>query len=150
MPIWLFVWSMLSLVSFKNRMFERKNNLILCESRSDTMFSLTLQHNTYDQPIRPEMVKKGFRFVKIKISKVINPGMHFLAFEVYYRPPNMGKILLGSFSLYPADNPGEFIVSAKDIVSPEGDIILTMTSPDKIPTTDSVRVTGKQICFVTS
>lgn len=138
---------MLSFVSCKdkNNSPEQNGNVIGCKTEIDTMFTLTLRNNTFIHPIKMESIKKGSRFVKIKISKVSNPGVHFLSFAVYYQSVSTEKVLLGSFSLYPADNPGEFMVSTRNLVKTEGEIILVMTSPDNIPAKDSVIITGEKI-----
>jgi hypothetical protein len=55
---------------------------------------------------------------------------------------------LGSFSLYPADNPGKFIVPTQGKVKDDGAIVLSMLILDKLNADDAVEVAVKAIRFV--
>jgi hypothetical protein len=57
---------------------------------------------------------------------VTNPGRLPLSFRVDYRPEGGGTERLGEFSLYPADNPGRFIVATGGKARRRGEIVLTM------------------------
>ena len=65
-------------------------------------------------------------FVAAEISEVTNPRRLPLTFRVDYRPAGGGTERLGDFSLYPADNPGRFIVATAGKAQRRGEIVLTM------------------------
>ncbi|MGH9929109.1 MAG: hypothetical protein ACREA9_07770, partial [Pyrinomonadaceae bacterium] len=58
------------------------------------------------------------------------------------------KLYLGSFGLYPSDNPGKFIVATQGKLKNEGAIVLTLVVPEKVDARDPVRVGVKKIKFV--
>jgi hypothetical protein len=63
-----------------------------------------------------------------------------LSFEVYYQPAGGEKIRLGTFSLYPADNPGKFIVPTQGHVNREGSIIVSVLVTDSVASGVPLRV----------
>jgi hypothetical protein len=65
-------------------------------------------------------------FVAVEIAEVTNPGRLPLSFQVAFRPAEGGTERLGGFSLYPADNPGRFIVAAGGKARGRGEIVLTI------------------------
>lgn len=114
----------------------------------DTLYHLNQHKKEIIQPVYADMLLKGkHRFLQVDVVKVINPQKRPLIFYVYYQYLNKEKILLGSFSLYPADNPGRFIVATNGNVEKEGSIILLLTSPAKIEATDQLEVAVKKITF---
>jgi len=70
------------------------------------------------------------KFVQIAIATVQNPQKQALMFEVHYQPTSKQKIYLGTFSLYPPDNPGTFIVPTQGKLRNQGAIILSMVTID--------------------
>ena len=79
----------------------------------------------------------GDKFLLFEVIEVINPQAIPLNFLVHYQKPGKEKIYLGSFALYPADNPGQFIVATRGIVSDEGEVLLSL-SPES--PADTVRL----------
>ena len=75
---------------------------------------------------------QGSKFVQVDVAQVINPGKYGLSFDVYYQPTGGEKIRLGAFSLYPADNPGKFIVPTQGHVNREGSIIVSLLVTDPV------------------
>jgi hypothetical protein len=67
---------------------------------------------------------------------------------VSYQPNGEKNIYLGSFSLYPADNPGKFLVATQGKLGSEGAIILTLVVPEKIDASDRISVTVKKIDLI--
>ena len=65
-------------------------------------------------------------FVAVEIAEVTNPGRLPLTFQVGFRPAGGSVAPLGSFSLYPADNPGRFIVATRGRARERGEIVLTL------------------------
>jgi hypothetical protein len=56
--------------------------------------------------------------------------------------------LLNSFSFYPANNPGKFIVATHGKLNKEGSIILSLTTPDKIKAGNMVEVAVKKLTLL--
>lgn len=82
----------------------------------------------------------GNKFVLVDISHVINPESIPLAFMVHYQKPGEEKIYLGSFALFPANNPGRFIVPTQGKVGTDGEIVLSMEPLQDLKAATSVRV----------
>jgi hypothetical protein len=115
----------------------------------ETLYYLNLSNPSIAQPIEPRSVEvEEAKFVQVEVAEVVNPKKYALTFEVHYRPKSNAKIYLGSFSLYPADNPGKFIVAMQGKVKDEGAIVLSMVIPDKVDTSDPIKVGVKKIKFL--
>jgi hypothetical protein len=71
------------------------------------------------------------KFVQVRVTHVENPARVALSFAVAYQTSNGDKIALGFFSLYPADNPGTFIVPTQGKIRADGSIVVTLESPDQ-------------------
>lgn len=105
----------------------------------DSLYHLNLHEKDIAQAVHPDMLlHHKYRFVQIDVVKVSNPQNYPLIFFVYYQYPNKQKVLLNSFSLYPPDKPGSFIVATHGKIDQEGSIILSLTSPAKIKDGDKV------------
>ena len=70
------------------------------------------------------------KFVAVEIGAVDNPERHPLTFEVSFRPAGGTAVALGLFSLFPADNPGRFIVATHGRAQGEGEIVVTLRDED--------------------
>lgn len=115
----------------------------------ETVYYLDINKPSIVQPIEPgDKVQEGCKFVQVEVTKVLNPKRHPLTFQVHYQLKRDEKIYLGSFSLYPADNPGKFIVATQGKLKNEGAIILSLITPDEIDAQDELRVTVKKIKFL--
>src|SRR4051794_16687395 len=72
---------------------------------------LDAAHATLTQPVDPTRVKSGeTKFVEVQVAEVVNPANAGLTFEVDFEPAGALRLRLGTFSLFPANNPGTFIV----------------------------------------
>ena len=121
----------------------RSNNLIRSD---DTLYHLDVSKPSVTQPIEPGSVgQDGAKFVQVEVTEVLNPKRSQLTFEVRYQAKNNEKTYLGSFSLYPADKPGKFIVATQGKVKDEGAIVLSLVIPGKIDTLDTIKVTVKKM-----
>jgi len=87
----------------------------------------------------------GNKFVLVKISLVINPESIPIAFMVHYQRPGQEKLYLGSFALFPANNPGQFIVPTQGKVGQDGEVVLSMEPLKNLDTASSVRVHVSQV-----
>ena len=66
------------------------------------------------------------KFVQIRIDKVDNPGLMPLSFKVYFQIDDGSQIYLGSFAIYPPENPGTFIVATQGKISGPGKILVKL------------------------
>jgi hypothetical protein len=90
----------------------------------------------------------GRRFVRVEVVEIQNPKKYPVTFQVHYQPASGEKIYLGSFGLFPSDNPGKFIVSTQGKLKNEGSILLTLVVGSKVEAADTVKVGVKKIAFV--
>ena len=114
---------------------------------NDTLFYLDFRKPSVTQPVGrggPE----GSKFVQVEVTEVLNPQKYPLTFEVRYQSKDNAKTYLGSFSLYPADKPGKFIVATQGKVKDEGAIILSLVVPAEVDTKDTIKVTVKKMNFL--
>jgi len=119
-------------------------------AKSDqAVYLIDLQHPEITQKIRPDDGDPTkARFVQVEVLKVTNPQQRPAQFEVRYQPNDGEKILLGSFSLYPPDNPGKFIVPTQGKVKTEGALILSLVKSDRVVAGDVVEITVRPMKFV--
>jgi hypothetical protein len=119
-------------------------------NKSDqVVFSLDLQNPEITQKIRPDDGDAAkARFVQVEVIAVKNPQKRPAQFEVHYQPDDGEKILLGAFSLYPPDNPGEFIVPTQGKVKAEGRLILSLVKSAQVVAGDVLKVDVRTMKFV--
>lgn len=115
---------------------------------ADTLYFLSLDKPTIEQGVDSSAVGEGYPFVQVEVTAVSNPGNHPLTFEVAYRSRNGATANLGTFSLYPSNNPGKFIVATRGQVKDAGAIVLTMVAEDKPAKADTIKVTVKRITLI--
>jgi hypothetical protein len=114
----------------------------------DTLYYLDLHKKNIVQPVHSDMLLgHKYQFVQVEVVKVVNPQKYPLIFYVHYQYMNNVKILLGSFSLYPSDNPGKFIIATQGKLDKEGSIIVSLQIPAKINAGDKLEVALKKITF---
>ena len=111
-------------------------------------FSLDLANRSVTKPIGRELADPASaKFVEIDVSEVVNPKRIRLTFEVHYQPGNGERSLLGTFALFPPDNPGRFLVATGGRLRSGGAIVLSMVPLDEVGQQDRVRVTVRSISF---
>ena len=116
--------------------------------KPEESFSLDLSNRSAARPIGPGLADPASaRFVEVDISDVVNPKRIRLTFEVEYQPGNGEKLPLGSFALFPPDNPGKFIVATRGRLRSGGAVVLSMRVLDEVGPQDRVRVTVRRISF---
>ena len=117
-------------------------------SKSDaTVFYMDLANPSITQPVEPGEVA-GAKFVQVEVTEVANLKKYPLSFEVRYQAKGDARIYLGSFALYPSDNPGKFIVATQGKVKGDGAIVLTLVVSEKVDPGDAVKVGIKRIRLV--
>jgi hypothetical protein len=115
----------------------------------DTLYYLDINKPSIRQALDPRNVgAEPYKFVRVEVAEVVNPKKHPLTFEVRYQSKSDVIAYLGSFSLYPSDNPGKFIVATQGKVKDEGAIILSLVTPDKTDSRDTIRVTVRKLQLV--
>ena len=126
-------------------------NRQLPESSEEKLHYLDLNNPSIVQPFdTTDKSSATFKFVEVEVVEVVNPGKLPLAFKVHYQTRTNERLYLGSFGLYPADNPGKFIVATQGKLKNEGAIVLSLVPPDKATASDTIRVGIKRIRLVNS
>jgi len=116
---------------------------------ADTLFYLDLARPSITQAIEPRSASsKPYEFVQVEVAAVTNPNQRPLSFEVRFQRNREVPSYLGTFSLYPSDNPGTFIVATQGKVGNEGTIILSLVRPPQSSDADHIRVGVKRIRFL--
>ena len=87
---------------------------------------LSAAHTSLTYPPRELDQSTGHKFVYIRVSRVVNPRTIPVAIEVHVQPPGGAKIYLGGFALFPADNPGEFIVPSQGKIDCGGQVLVSL------------------------
>lgn len=114
-----------------------------------TLRYLDLGHPTISQAIgESDSGIENAKFVQVEIVDVVNPRKYALEFEVSYQSAAGARKRLGTFSLYPADNPGRFIVAARAEVKAGGSIIVSLVVFDAVDSQAPLRVGVRSITFV--
>jgi hypothetical protein len=116
------------------------------EMNGDTLYHFDHNNTVVEQRFDASLAPASFTHVQVEVKGVQNPGMHPVSFDVFFRPDGQDKFMLGTFSLYPANNPGKFIVPTQGKIKGDGVLILSLRLVDGI--TDSVTVTTGRMWFV--
>ena len=88
------------------------------------------------------------KFVRVEVVHVLNPKRLPVTVRVDYAPPTGDRVHLGSFSLFPSDRPGTFIVATQGRVSGGGAIVLTLEKPRSVAPSDTIRIAIRPLTFV--
>jgi hypothetical protein len=113
-----------------------------------TLYHLDAQKPTLVQAIEPADRAPDAKFVQVEVVEVKNPKNLVATFKVEYQTKNQEKIFLGTFSLYPSDNPGKFIVPTQGKLRNEGAVVLTLVVPDDFKSGDVFSVAVKRMKFL--
>lgn len=115
----------------------------------DKLYYLDLKKPTIVQPIDAKSEdSQRYKFVQVEVAEVINPKKLPVSFQVYYQSSANERIYLGSFGLYPSDNPGKFIVATQGKLRNKGAIVLSLVVPEQVDATDTLRVGVRKIKLV--
>lgn len=90
------------------------------------------------------------RFVQIHIDSVVNPKHIGVLFEVAFLPDGGSRVHLGSFSLYPPDHPGTFIVATQHRVRSSGSIIISLSTVPKVDATTPLSIGIANVALIRS
>jgi hypothetical protein len=112
------------------------------------LLRLDLANRTLVYPIRPRIAKpEKVKFVQTEISRIVNPRLIRIIFEVRYRPKTGAEVFLGTFSPFPPDRTGTYIVPTAGSLRPGGAIVLSMILLDEVKSQDVVEVDLKAVSF---
>ncbi|NOT57906.1 MAG: hypothetical protein HOP18_25160 [Deltaproteobacteria bacterium] len=115
---------------------------------SEASYHLDRNNTSVTQPIGPGLRDpEKQKFLEIVVIAVLNPKKLPLLFEVHYQGDDQKKVFLGTFSLFPPDQPGTFIVATRGQLRSAGVLVLSMVVPAGIPANDAIRVTLERIRF---
>ena len=118
-------------------------------SNEEKIYFLDLDQPSIVQPIDSDQkTPEAAKFVKVEVVEIVNPGNLAVAFQVHYQTRSNEKIYLGSFGLYPNDNPGKFIVSTRGRLKNDGAIVLSLVKPEGVGAGDTIRVGVKRLQLV--
>ena len=122
-------WTMLLAIAFACESAERS------QSPSEPRFTSTMHHLDFDHPTATVPVTQAnaaqAKFVEVRIEHIENPSLAALSFAVAYQAHKGETIALGSFSPYPPDRPGTFIVPTQTKVRANGSILVAIERPDR-------------------
>jgi hypothetical protein len=114
------------------------------DSTGEELVHFDSKNRTVSQPVDADPVQR-YKFVEVEIVKVVNPNLHAISFEVHYESADRERVLLGTFSLFPADNPGTFIVATQGKLKVKGNLILTLTVPESARDDEAMKVSTKRM-----
>jgi len=114
----------------------------------EMFYSLSTTQLSAVQSVGPELREpEKPKFVQVELRKVFNPQKTPILFEVYFQGENREKVLLGTFSPYPPDNAGTFIVPTRGQVRGPGTLVLSMVLPKGTEGNPSINVQVKKFSF---
>ena len=109
-------------------------------------FTLTSQNRTATQALESDLrAPEGYKFVEVVVTKIVNPKRISIRFDVHYLPPNGEKVFLGTFSPFPADNPGTFIVPTQGKLKPGGELVLSLVLPGDVRDVEPLSAATKKM-----
>jgi hypothetical protein len=118
--------------------------------KNGTLYHLDAQKPTLVQAIEPADRARDSKFVQVEVVEVKNPKNLTATFKVEYQSKDKEKVFLGTFSLYPSDNPGRFIVPTQGKLRNEGAVVLTLVVPDEFKHGDVFSLAVKRMKFVSN
>ena len=112
-------------------------------------YELSLSNPTAQQAIDLDLdTPQVKRFVQIEVTQVSNPQRIPLSFDVNFQPTRGEKIYLGSFSLFPPDNPGKFIVATQGKLKAGGVVSVTLVPLQRVSGGEEIRVHLKHLSLL--
>lgn len=87
-------------------------------------------------------------FVQVVVAKISNPERIPISFEVHFHSMDGKKDYLGSFSPFPPDNPGTFIVATRGLLKAGGTVSVTLVALQPVSTTQAVYTCVDSITFI--
>lgn len=110
---------------------------------------LDLANRSVLYPIDLEIAARAraARIIEVEFAQLINPDRIRVIFEMHFRSESGDEIKLGSFSPFPPDNPGTYIVATEGVIKPGGAIIISMIPLDEVKPDQEVKVVIRDPSF---
>ncbi len=116
------------------------------ESPLDSLITLTLSQPLHRQPVATLGTDlRTLGFLRIEVVTVTNPQKLALSIEVLHALPSQADSLLGMVSLFPADNPGRFVVATGGRLREDGTLTVRLVTPDTGGGRDAVRLSVRPV-----
>ena len=129
-------------------MFKDKNQNRNEDTLSILDSTLLLTNKDRSVHIHLSTFKQQPKYIEVEVSKVINRKLNSLSFEVHYQEDGGEKLLVGTFSLYPADNPGQFLIATRNLLEKEGDLSISFLLTEETTKQDTIIVEIKSIRLI--
>ena len=110
-------------------------------------FTLDAAHLSFAGRIPPQVDAARTRYLEVDVTEVSNPGKVRVTFAVQEAGTGGAKVLLGTFALFPPDNPGRFLIGTRDKLKQGGSIVVEMRVLDPVGPESELRVTIGRIAF---
>jgi hypothetical protein len=115
------------------------------------MHVIDLAHPSFAQHVDLTDGDPGtFDFVQIRIVQVVNPQRIGVLFEVAFLADDGSRARLGSFSLFPPDNPGQFIVATQHRVRSTGSIVVSLRTAQPTDATTPLTIGIGSVALIKS
>jgi hypothetical protein len=120
-------------------------------SGSRPMHVIDLSHPSFAEHVDLHDSDGGVSdFVEVRIVQVDNPRRIGVLFEVSFVPDSGTPVRLGSFSLFPPDNPGRFIVATQHRVRSAGSIVVSLRTVQPIDDSTPLAIGVGSIALIRS
>jgi len=117
-------------------------------ARELASYTLSLENRKAEQRIPTGLNAPGnVKFVEINITEVMNPERIPVSFDLEFGPADGERVFLGTFSLFPPNNPGTFIVAAQGNLENTGSLILTLRPVQQVKPGDTLRIRVEPFAF---
>ena len=123
-----------------------RSAVVSSDAPRDSLIELTLAqplHRLAVAALGADLRTLGF--LRLEVTSVINPQRLALSIEVLQSLPQQPDSLLGLVSLFPADNPGTFVVATGGRLRADGVLTVRLVSPDSGAARDGVRLSLRPI-----
>jgi hypothetical protein len=118
-------------------------------AQAHTALVIDLAHTSVAQHMDlSEAESAPYHYVQIKIDPVVNPNHIGVLFDVAFLPDSGSRVHLGSFSLYPPDHPGTFIVPTQQRVRSSGSIVVSLHTVPVVTVTAPLSIGVASIALI--
>jgi hypothetical protein len=111
----------------------------------EALYFLDLKNPRLEQPVDVQREDEPSKFVQVEVVSVTNAKKHGISFRVFFDPKGKEEIYLGSFALFPADNPGKFLVATQGKVTGAGKLGLELTTLEDVKPEETIKVAVKRL-----
>jgi hypothetical protein len=116
------------------------------KNSGDTLYTVNATHTSFRVSLKEIGQLHQKKFVRIHATKIINPKLIAITFNLYYISRGHEEFL-GSVAPFPANNPGSFIIATRDKLTKEGELELRLNFPKDWNKKDSLEVKIQRLSF---